>query len=112
MKNMKRREFLKTSGVAVVGAGCLAAGVTRLHAQEETNKVTNGAELKPGEKVKASGIYDVLHDKIDGEHHAEQHQVIVIAGTALPHCKGCGEWVRFRLYQEAEYIDRDPRFES
>ena len=67
-------------------------------------------EFEPGQKSKASGIYDVLHDKIDGEHHAGQHQVIVIAGTVFPRCKGCHEWVRFRLSQAALSIDKDPHF--
>ena len=27
-------------------------------------------EFKPGEKVPVSGIYDVIHDKLDGHDHA------------------------------------------
>jgi hypothetical protein len=61
--------------------------------------------------VRTSGIYDVLHDKIDGEHHALQHQVIVFTGTVFPQCKGCREWVRFQLSHEVQYIDKDPHFE-
>ena len=26
--------------------------------------------FKPGEKVPTSGIYDVIHDKLDGDDHA------------------------------------------
>ena len=111
MKKMKRRDFLKTAGVAAIGAGCLTTGMGELHAQEKPNSVTNEKEFKPGERVKTSGIYDVFHDKIDGEHHAQQHQVIVIAGTVFPRCKGCREWVRFRLSQAAQYVDKDPHFE-
>ncbi len=111
MKKMKRREFLKTAGVAAIEVGCLKAGMGKLHAQEKSNCVTKEREFKPGERVEISGIYDVFHDKIDGEHHAQQHQVIVMAGTVFPRCKGCGEWVRFRLSQAAEYIDKDPHFE-
>jgi hypothetical protein len=111
MKKMKRREFLKTAGVAAIGAGCLKAGVDKVHAQEEANTANKEKEFKPGEKANTSGVYDVSHDKIDGQHHAQQHQVIVIAGTVFPHCKGCREWVRFRLTQEAEYIDKDLHFE-
>lgn len=112
MKKMMRRDFLKTAGVAAIGAGCLTAGIGKLHAQEKPNSLAKEKEFKPGEKAKATGVYDVLHDKIDGEHHAQQHQVMVIAGTVFPHCKGCHEWVRFRLSQEVEYIDKDPHFET
>src|SRR5271166_2873810 len=106
MKKMMRRDFLKTAGVAAIAGGCLAAGMGKLHAQEIPHSVTREREFEPGEKVKTSGIYDVLYDQIDGEHHAQQHQVIVIAGTVFPRCKGCREWVRFRLPQQAEYINK------
>jgi hypothetical protein len=78
---MKRREFLKTAGAAAIVAGCLKAGMGKIHAQEKANTANKEKGFEPGEKVKVSGIYDVLHDKIDGEHHAQQHQVIVMAGT-------------------------------
>jgi hypothetical protein len=110
MKKMKRREFLKTAGIAAVGAGCLTAGIGKLHAQEAPTSVTKEKEFTPGEKVKTSGIYDVFHDKIDGEHHAQQHQVVITAGTVFPPCKGCREWVKFRLAQQPEYIEKDPHF--
>jgi hypothetical protein len=112
MKKIKRRDFLKTAGVAAIAAGCMKAGMGELPAQEKPNSGTEQKEFKPGEKVKTSGIYDVFHDKIDGEHHAQQHQVIVIAGTVFPRCKGCREWVKFRLAQQAEFIDKDPHFET
>src|SRR5271166_714897 len=99
MNNLKRRDFLKTAGIAAIGAGCLTAGVGELQAQEKPESVTKEKEFTPWEKAETCGIYDVFHDKIDGEHHAQQHQVIVIAGTVFPRCKGCGEWVRFRLSQ-------------
>jgi hypothetical protein len=112
MNKMKRREFLKSAGAAVIGSGCLAAGMSKLHAQGKRDMANRGREFKPGEKAKTSGIYDVFHDKIDGEHHAQQHQVIVIAGTVFPRCKGCREWVRFRLSQAAQYVNSDPHFET
>jgi hypothetical protein len=112
MKKMRRRDFLKTAGVAAIGTGCLTAGISMLHAQERANNVTTQKEFKPGERAKTSGVYDVFHDKIDGEHHAQQHQVIVIAGTVFPRCKGCREWVRFRLSREVQYVDKDPHFEA
>ena len=112
MKKTKRREFLKMAGVAAVGASCMAVGPAKVDAQEEPEMANKTKEFQPGEKVKTSGIYDVLHDKIDGEHHAEEHPVIVIAGTVFPRCKGCHEWVRFRLSQAALYIDKDRHFET
>ena len=32
--------------------------------------ITKMNEFKPGDKVPTSGIYDVIHDKLDGEDHA------------------------------------------
>jgi TAT (twin-arginine translocation) pathway signal sequence len=112
MNKMRRRDFLKTAGVAALGAGCVKAGIGKLHAQERTNSVTTQKEFQPGETARTSGVYDVFHDKIDGEHHAHQHQVIVTAGTVFPRCKGCQQWVRFRLAQEAVPIEKDPHFEA
>ena len=112
MKKMKRREFLKTAGVAAVGAGCLTARIGTLHAQDKPNSRTKEKEFQPGDKAKNSGIYDVFHDKIDGERHAHQHQVIVAAGTVFPRCKGCHQWVRFRFAQQPVSIDKDPHFET
>ncbi|HVN21832.1 MAG TPA: hypothetical protein VMU05_23805 [Dongiaceae bacterium] len=110
MKPMKRREFLKTAGVAAIGAGCIGSA-RRLHAEERRKATNREQEFKPGESATTSGVYDVFHDKIDGEHHAQQHQVIVEAGTVFPRCRGCREWVKFRLAEQAEYIGNDPHFE-
>ena len=112
MKKMKRREFLKSAGVAAIGAGCLRAAIGKLHAQEKASQLTRDKEFQPGEKATTSGVYDVFHDKIDGEHHAHQHQVIVRAGTVFPRCKGCRQWVKFRLSQQAIFLDKDPHFET
>ena len=112
MKKMKRREFLKTAGVAAIGAGCLTAGIGTLRAEEKSSKFTKDKEFQPGEKATTAGVYDVFHDKIDGEHHAHPHQVIVMAGTVFPRCKGCRQWVKFRLAQQAVFIDKDPHFET
>ncbi len=110
MQRARRREFLKTAGAAAVGVTCLAEGVGTLHGQEKPDVATKGQEFKPGERVNTSGIYDVLHDRIDGDDHAERHQVTAVAGTIFPHCRACREWVRFRLYQGAIHIEKDPHF--
>jgi len=69
-------------------------------------------EFKPGDKVLVSGIYDVIHDKIDGEDHAVPHQVTAIAGTVFPSCRGCNEEVRFRLRQAAESVEAQAHFKQ
>ena len=110
MNKARRREFLKTVGTAALGAGCLTAGTGRLRAQEEPNMLNKGKEFKPGEKVETSGVYNVLHDRLDGDTHAEHHRVTAMVGTVFPHCKGCRQWVRFRLHLAAEHIATDPHF--
>ena len=70
----------------------------------------NLKEFKPGEKVPASGIYDVVHDKLDGDDHALPHQVTAIAGKVFPPCRGCHEFVRYRLHQAAEHVETHNHF--
>jgi hypothetical protein len=72
----------------------------------------NLEEFKPGEKVPTSGIFDVIHDKLDGDHHALPHQVTAIAGKIFPPCRGCHGSVRFRLYQAAEHVEDHHHFKS
>jgi hypothetical protein len=67
-------------------------------------------EFKPGDKVPKSGIYDVIHDKLDGDDHALPHQVTAIARKVFPPCRGCHGWVRFRLHQAAEHIEAHDHF--
>jgi len=112
MKNTKRRDFLKTAGIAAIGVGCLSVGAVDLHAKEKSHQVLKDKEFQPGERVEFTGIYDVIHDKIDGEHHAHNHQVIATAGRVFPRCKACHEWVRFQLAEEAQDLDNNPQFES
>jgi hypothetical protein len=71
-----------------------------------------GDEFKPGDEVPTSGIYDVIHDKLDGDDHAHPHQVTVISGTVFPACRGCKGSVRFRLHQAAEDLDAHDHFNS
>jgi len=104
MKETGRREFLKSVGVAAIG-GYLIEGMGRMHAQETRHIENKSKELAPGEKVPTSGIYDVTHDKLDGDDHAQQQQVRFTADDVFPRCKGCGEWVRFRLHQAAEHSE-------
>jgi len=73
---------------------------------------TKTDEFKPGDKVPISGIYDVIHDKLDGDDHAHPHQVTAIAGAVFPSCRGCQAWVRFRLHQAAEHVDAHHHFKA
>jgi hypothetical protein len=72
----------------------------------------NFEEFKPGERVPTSGIYDVVHDKLDGDHHALPHQVTAIAGKMFPPCRGCHGSVRFRLHLAAEHVEDHHHFEA
>lgn len=67
-------------------------------------------EFKPGEKVPVSGIYDVIHDKLDNDDHAQSHQVTAVSGTVFPSCRGCRGEVRFRLHLAAEHIEAHGHF--
>jgi hypothetical protein len=105
MQEPRRRELFKMIGVAAI------AGFA-VQAQDTSNSSNKAKEFAPGEKIPASGIYNVIHDKVDGDDHAQQHRITLIAGGAFPRCKGCGEWVRFRLYQAAENAETAPHFAS
>ncbi len=72
--------------------------------KEKSNVASDGAVFKPGDTVPVSGIYDVMHDRIDGQEHAEQHQIVATAGMTFASCKVCQAWVRYRLHSTAEYI--------
>lgn len=112
MKKMKRRAFLKTTGFPPIGAACFSTGMGTLRAEDKPGKLTKDKDVQPGEKAITSGFYDVYHDKIDGEHHAHQHQVVVKAGTVFPRCKVCHQWVKFRFAQQPLAIEKDPYFET
>ena len=69
-------------------------------------------EFKPGEQVPVSGIYDVLHDSLDGEPHAQPHQVTAVSGAIFPPCRGCDDGVRYQLHQAAEHVGEHHFFQS
>ena len=82
--------------------------MSSVRAQEKSRPSNENREFTPGETVPISGIYDVLHDKVDGEDHAEQQKIAFLAGSVFPTCKGCREWVRFRLNQAAAAPGSNP----
>ncbi len=62
---------------------------------------------KPGDKVKRSGIYAVLHD----DDHEENHEVTCVAGKTFPPCNGCEGEVRFTLVRAAHHVMRHKAFQ-
>ncbi len=68
--------------------------------------------FEPEETVPTSGIYEVMHDKLDSEHHAHPHRVTMLSGATFPPCRGCGRGVRYRLCEAAEHIEEHHLFST
>jgi hypothetical protein len=64
--------------------------------------------FKPGDAVRESGIYEVVHDAA----HRSAHEVVMIANDHFPACDTCIDQVRFRLIRTAPYIFSDEDFEE
>jgi len=95
LRNATRQTIrIHEGGVRGPGKGGRAGGSARSH--------------KPGDAVRQSGIYEVVHDR---EHRAA-HEVVMIAGDAFPSCETCDQNVRFRLVRTAPYIFQDQDFEE
>ena len=112
-QGVNRRGFFHTA----VAATAVAVAARRLAADERPRLSANGPpstkiehEFRPGDKVPVTGIYDVVHDKLDGDDHALPHQVTAIAGTKFPACRVCRTEVRFRLHHAAFHVDADVHF--
>jgi hypothetical protein len=110
---MNRRGFLN----AALAAGATSVAARQLVADERPERAAAGAsspkikdEFKPGDRVPVSGIYDVTHDKLDGDDHALSHQVMATAGKRFPLCRVCGAEVRFRLRHAAERVESNGHF--
>lgn len=71
-------------------------------------RTLSGKSFRPGDTVRQSGIYEVMHD---GEHRAT-HDVVMISGDMFPNCETCDQNVRFRLVRTAPYIFQDQDFEE
>jgi hypothetical protein len=135
MKTMgwSRREVLNgvvraTATLAILetsGASCVAA-FAKTTQQEPANSSVSGAERSssfenqamkdvvfiPGDIVPTSGIYEAIHDKLDGDDHAQPHPVIAVSGKRFPPCRVCLEQARFRLLQAADFFEADNHFKS
>jgi hypothetical protein len=68
----------------------------------------SGPRFKPGDPVKETGIYEVVHDG----GHREVHEAVMLADDSFPACDTCLEKVRFRLLRTAPYIFDDDDFEE
>jgi hypothetical protein len=69
-----------------------------------------GDVFKSGDTVPVSGIYYVIHDKLDGDEHAHSHPVIAKRGSQFPECARCHDFVQFRLHQLEEHIEDNEHF--
>ena len=67
-----------------------------------------GRSHRPGDTVRQTGIYEVLHDR---EHRAT-HDAVMLGGDVFPSCDTCDRRVRFRLVRTAPYIFHDEDFET
>lgn len=72
------------------------------------NARRNGTFYKPGETVRETGIYEVVHDR----GHRATHEAVMLAKDTFPACDTCYEKVRFRLVRTAPYIFDDMDFEE
>ena len=64
------------------------------------------AVYKPGDKVPASGIYQVIHDTV----HKAEHEVTAVIGEHFPPCNHCGPHPRFTLLRAAHHINNHDFF--
>ena len=67
---------------------------------------SSSSSFKPGDSVRETGIYEVVHD---GDHRAV-HEAVMLAHDLFPGCETCRERVRFRLVRSAPYIFHDDDF--
>ena len=110
---INRRVFFNAPIVAAATAFAsrqLAAADTPQPSQTANLPAQLKDQFAPGDVVPVSGIYDVTHDKLDGDDHALPHPVTAIAGMIFPPCRWCGKEVRFVLHQAAVHLDADRHF--
>jgi hypothetical protein len=67
--------------------------------------VKAGDVFEPGDKVRASGIYRVIHDP----EHAQAHEVTCVFGKTFPPCRGC-KHPRYVLVRAAIHIEKSEYF--
>jgi hypothetical protein len=100
------------AGFASAAASALRQG-SRFHIQAGNVKNSghigprrDGRRYRPGDTIRQSGIYEVIHDR----DHREVHEAVMIGGERFPDCETCKDKVRFRLIRTAPYIFQDEDF--
>ena len=63
---------------------------------------TDPSWLKPGQTAPRSGVYRVYHYA-----HRAPHEVLIVAGTKFPKCRGCGDRVQFAPLIGGEPLEQD-----
>jgi hypothetical protein len=134
-KGWSRRELLTgaaqtVASVAILGAtgaSCTAAfAKTTQHepvnsatasgeetgSSQGTTSARNARLYKPGDTVPTSGIYEAIHDKLDGSDHAHPHPVMAFAGKSFPSCRVCQDEVRFRLLEASDLVGANNHFRA
>lgn len=56
--------------------------------------------FKPGDEVRRSGIYQVIH----ADQHAKAHEVTCVYSDRFPPCRDCKQEVRFVLMRAAQHV--------
>jgi len=64
--------------------------------------------LKAGDRVPESGIYDVIHRNCP----SQVIQALFLRGEVLPECRFCAHRVKFQLNQAMPHISEDLDFRS
>ena len=105
----------RTSDFSVVGRERKAGHILEFqmrggppHRPNHSGRRPSGRAYRPGDTIRQSGIYEVLHD----QEHREAHEAVMISGEKFPDCETCKEKVRFRLVRTAPYIFQDEDFED
>lgn len=107
---MNRRGFFNIALAATATAVTVPQLAAPQRAANGASSTNSKNEFKPGDRVPVSGVYDVTHDKLDGDDHALPHQVSAVAGTKFPPCKVCGAEVRFQLRPAAGPVESSGHF--
>jgi hypothetical protein len=73
-----------------------------------SSRQAHGRVFRPGDVIRESGIYEVIHD----QSHRTAHEVVMITKDLFPSCDTCLDRVRFRLVRTAPYIFQDLDFDA
>jgi len=76
--------------------------------RHQSHHLPHGPAYHPGDIVRETGIYEIVHDK----EHRQAHEAVMLSGDTFPACDTCLDRVRFRLVRTAPYIFQDEDFEE